>query len=147
MNNKMSIFKTRKSCVNARGIPPTVVLTEGRGGVPHPRCRSRWGVPHPRSRSRWGGTPSQVQMGHPSGPGRGNSCLGLVGVTRSSRSREVPHPWLGYPHLDLAGVTPVWTWLGYPPPPRNGGQTENITSRHPSDAGGNKTLCNLDGKN
>ena len=33
------------------------------------------------------------------------------------------------PYLDLR-------W-GTPPPPRKCGQTENITSRHPSDAGGN----------
>ena len=37
----------------------------------------------------------------------------------------------------------VWTWDGYlprpPPPPRKCGQSENITFRHPSDAGGKNT--------
>ena len=51
-----------------------------------------------------------------------------------------------YPDLDLGPPpTQTWTWdpplpgpgLGTPPPPPKCGQTENITSRHPSDAGGN----------
>ena len=99
-------------------------------------------------------TPSVVLMGEYPIPGEGYPIL--VGGTPSL---VVGYPgvppiwtWPGYPPsgpgwgtpcLDLAGVSPIFTCLGYPHldldrvPPRNGGQTENITSCHPSDVGGN----------
>ena len=97
------------------------------------------GVPHLRYR----GTPSQVRGGTPSRPGQG----GTLGI---------PQTWDGVPpYLDLGwdnplpgpgmGYPPPQTWDGVPPlprpemdtpPSRKCGQTENITSRHPSDAGG-----------
>ena len=63
-----------------------------------------------------------------------------------------PTPILS-PHLELGRgyiYPPAWTWEGgtpmsarwwfpSPPPPRNGGQSENITFRQPSDAGGKLT--------
>ena len=100
------------------------------GSVPHPR--SRWGgypipgqgVPHPRSRSRWGGYPIPGKDGVPHPwPGEYPSLARVPTI----------QTWLGYPHLDLAGVPPclhlagvpppdlagilpVQTWSGYPPP-------------------------------
>ena len=62
---------------------------------------------------------------------------------------------LGPPHLDLVPPSYLYLDLGPPyldlgpplpgpgpgtPPPPKCGQTENITFRHPSDAGGNKTI-------
>ena len=58
-------------------------------------------------------------------------------------------PGMGYPLS--AGWGTSWTWdgvpflsgpeTGYPPTPsRKGGQTENITFPHPSDAGGNEWM-------
>ena len=67
--------------------------------------------------------------------------------------REVPPVWdtprqtrPGYtPRPRLAGVPPVWTWPGYPPPPppHRCGQTENITLPHPSDAVGKDTVSSF----
>ena len=37
------------------------------------------------------------------------------------------------------GTSPTWTWT-WDPPPKRVWQTENITSRHPSDAGGNNYI-------
>ena len=58
------------------------------------------------------GTPSQVWWGG----------------TRTGPGWDTPHP--------------IWTWLGYPPPPRCE-QTENITFPHPSDAVGNNVWACL----
>ena len=43
--------------------------------------------------------------------------------------------WVPPPPGPGPGTPPTWTWTWDPPP--KCGQTENITSRHPSDAGGN----------
>ena len=53
----------------------------------------------------------------------------------------VPHPWYSLPGPEKG--YPLQTWEGVPPvsqmgvPPSNGGQSENITFCHPSDAGSN----------
>ena len=53
----------------------------------------------------------------------------------------VPHPWPGYPRLDLARVPYCLDLAGVPPPNLDlvwtNKQTETITFPHPSDAGGN----------
>ena len=73
------------------------------------------------SPDRGGGTPSSLGQGY----------------TPPSLGWGVPHPDLGW-GTPLSGpgmgYPPVQTWDGGPLPP-NGGQTENITFRHPSDAG------------
>ena len=115
----------------------------GQGGTP---SRAGQGVPHPRYRGypiqTWsGGTPGTppTGMGYPLQPEMG-----------------YPRPGMGYPlPRPRMGCPPIWTWDGVPPyldlgwgtplprpemgyPPCKCGQTENITSRHPSDAGGKK---------
>ena len=49
-----------------------------------------------------------------------------------------PGPGKGYPLAGPGGTPHLDLGRWYPPPPRNGGQSENITFRHPSDAGGNQ---------
>ena len=103
---------------------------------------------------RGGGTPSQVQTGGTpalvrgtwappqSGPGQGTPIWTWPGYPPSGPSQG------NLPHLDLPRVPPIGTWLGYPPiwtcmgypQPHNGGQTEKITSRHPSDASGKNSI-------
>ena len=125
-----NIITTRKSsCVNARGIPtmayqvlhllPQVGYTLA--GVPLARSDGggylRWGTP---------------QQANPPARSDGSTQGGPPAWT-----------WLGYPHLDLAGVPPcldlagippAWIWLGYPPswtwlgyPPFPCGQTDGWT--------------------
>ena len=99
------------------------------GGIPSQVWEGgTWGTPHhldlagvpTTSDLRWG-TPLRPEMGYP------------------------PRPEMGYPPRPGWGTTPTtsdlrWTTpypqpeMGYPSP-RNGGQSENITFRHPSDAG------------
>ena len=96
-------------------------------GVPSPRSG---GLPHPRSRGypptqTWDGVPPSLDLGW-STPyldlGWGTPYLDLGWGT------PLPRPEMGYPlpYQDLRWGTP---------PPHKCGQTENITSRHPSDAG------------
>ena len=84
-------------------------------GVPHlrypPWPDMGWGTPPPWPDLGWG-TPPQPD-------------LGWVPPTSLAR------PWMEYPYLDLGWGTS---------PPRKCEQTENITSRHPSDVGGNEYL-------
>ena len=142
--------KTRKSSsVNARGTPPAayqvlaVLLPNPDlvgGGVPRPRWGGTpsqvRGVPNPKSGGypiqNWsGGTPSQVWEGTPSRPGTGYPL-------------PLPRPGMGYPlYLNLGWGTPYLDLRWGTPPPRNGGQSENITFRHPSDAGGNYSRLNV----
>ena len=107
-----------------------------------------------------GGTPSSL-MGYPqTGPGMGYPLISWMGYLCPDLGWGTPCPDLrwGNPHPDLEwgtpsiqtwdGVTPscldlgwstplppIWTWDGVPRP-HNGGQSESITFRHPSDAGG-----------
>ena len=126
----MRIVKTRLSSRWSKSDVSesvTIHITRKSSCVNERGIPPNWGVkevPHPRSRSRWGVIPSQVQV--------------QTGGIPHPRSR--PHPWLGYPrpdlaglppsgpgwvphhldlvrvphHLDLAGVPPIWTWPGYP---------------------------------
>ena len=117
----------------------------GGGGYP---IQLWWGVPHPvmvagghpqylpPSRPGWGGYPGytptiQTWPGGtlpPSRPGMGYPLPPTI-----QTSDGVP------PYLDLRwGTLPPHLDLGQgTPPPHKCGQSENITSRHPSDAGGN----------
>ena len=132
-NKKVFLLEHKRHTARHVASTPPVVLI--RGGVPHPRSRSRQGVPHPRSRSRWG-------VPHP------RSRWGRVPYTRSRSRQGVPHPrsrqggtpsqvQMGYPGRGIphpSGPGPGWGTL--PLMLLNGGQTENITFRHPSDADG-----------
>ena len=78
-------------------------------------------------------TPLDLGLGTPSPPDLGPGT-------------PLPGPGMGYPlPRPEMGYPPPRPEMGYPlprpemgyPPPRKCGQTENITSRHPSDAGGN----------
>ena len=100
----------------------------------------------------WGDTPSQVQGGTPSqDPRDGVPPWTWDGVPPRPGTGYPPGPGTWYPPrpgtgtpLDLGWVPPYLDlrWgtplprpeMGYPP--RNGGQSENITFRHPLDAGG-----------
>ena len=97
----------QSSCVNARGIPPAawrvlLLLSQpGRGDLIPGLGPDGGGYPIP-------------------GPDGGNPSLARV---------TPPHlgldlGWGTPPHLDLAGVLPIWTWPGYPhsppPPPPSG---------------------------
>ena len=102
-----------------------------------PLARSHGGIQggvHP-SQVWWGGyprwgTPQQGYLPARSDGGYPRQGTPQQGTPQPGLMREVPK-------LDLAGVPPIWTWPGYPPPPRCE-QTENITFSHPSDAVGNK---------
>ena len=61
----------------------------GRGGIPHPADREVYPILGPD-----GGTPSWAQTG---------------GYLIQDQDR-------GYPHQGLDGSTPLWDWIGYPPP-------------------------------
>ena len=101
------------------------------GEVPRvlpPPSTPGWGVPQvPTTIQTWDGVPppSRPEMGYPS--------------PRPEMGYPSPRPGMGYPpdlrlgtlYLDLGWGNPQ-----SPPPPRKCGQTENISSRHPSDAGG-----------
>ena len=133
-------MKTRKSsCVNARGIPPTMwqvlAMSQVRGGTPS----QVWGrgVAHPRSRGYpipgLGGTLSQV-WGYPiPGPG-GYPILGLEGTPSHvqggtlSQVEGVPCPMLGVPCPRSGGYPPSRPGMGYPLPP---GQTWDGVSPRP----------------
>ena len=114
-----------------------------RDGVPpHPRLRyppplghgmgypPRWGTPHPR-------------LGYPPDMGWGTPRHGM-GYPPSKVGLGTPpsQDWIGYP--------PMQGCIGYPPPRLDQvpplpkcGQTENITSCHPLDAGGNQNRQNM----
>ena len=104
-----------------------------REGVPHPVLDG--GVPHPVLDGGGVGTPSSFGWGYSSHPDLGweypRLDLGLG---------TPPHPDLGWvPPLSAGWGTPLSAGWGTPPP--KVGQThtcENVTSRHPSDAGGKK---------
>ena len=108
------------------------------------------GVPH--SILDGGGTPSSLGWGLPHpvlDQGSTPSSLGSEGggvlhpILSWSWMGNPPCPDLGWgtstSHLDPGHGTPPSSRPGirYPPHPRKCGQTENITFRHPSDAGGN----------
>ena len=105
------------------------------------------GVPHHPDLAGGGAVPGWAPPGWATPPHPDLAEGGTLG--RFPLAGVPPHPDLaggtlgghlpgwGTPQSDLAGVPPVWTWPGYPPPHRCG-QTENITFPHPSDAVGNK---------
>ena len=99
----------------------------GLGGVPHADLNGGGGTP---SSPGWGGTPSSTNRGD----------------TPSSFGWGLPHPDLGRgyppcPDLGMGYPPPTRPDLGWGTPSHKCGRTdtcENITSSHPSDAGGNK---------
>ena len=134
------------------------------GGVP--QSSLGWGGGgYPLPRSRLGGA------GGTRFPGSG----GVPPVRKDGGTTPLPGPGKGVPLPGLGmGVLP-WTWEGVPfiqnweggsspqpgpgkgvpstphcqpdgGTPRNGAQSENITFRHPSDAGGNKNAYILKGE-
>ena len=143
--NKKVLLRERKRHT-ARCVASTrCAALSGGGGESGSRSRggTRSQVQGGTQSQVWGGTQSQVQGGYPipglggtpSRPGQGDTP-----------GTPPPRPGMGYsPYLDLGWVPPYLDlgWgtplprprMGYPP--RKCGQTENITSRHPSDAGGN----------
>ena len=96
------------------GYLPTIQTWPG--GIPQvPPTIQTWdGVP-PHPDLGWG-TPIQTCYGVPPHPDLG-------------RGTPTHKPGTGYSPSHKPGT-------GYLPPPRNGGQSENITFRHPSNAGG-----------
>ena len=100
------------------------------GGTPH-HPDLRWGTPQ-----TWDGVPPYLDLGW------GTPHLDLGWDT------PLPRPGMGYPLPDLGWGTPYldlrWdTPLPRPEkeyPPCKYGQSENITSHHPSDAGGKNCL-------
>ena len=121
------------------------------GGVPHPVLVVGGGTlgthHHPDLAGSTLGTcpPSRPGWGDPEVPP----------PSRPGTGYPAPIPGIGYPHSQTCdGVPPTKTWDGVspstqtldrvptPPPPRNGGQSENITIRHPLDADGNKNKLN-----
>ena len=149
------------------GVPPTHhpdLVGGGTPGIPTPTIQT-WsgGLPHPDL--AWGGTLGTPQTGMEYPPtwdgvlpldlGWGTPHLDLGWVPPYldlGWGTPLPRPGMGYPpYLDLRWGTPLprpemgylptqtWDWV---PPPHKCGQTENITSRHPLDAGGNyKVFC------
>ena len=86
--------------VSQSGVPPGQVWLGGggtRGGVPPRRGTT------PARSDRGGVTQGGVP---PAGYPHGQVWQGVP---------EVGYPRQGYPWLDLAGVSPGWTWPGYPP--------------------------------
>ena len=132
------------------------------GGVPSPRSGGYpvpgrgGGLPHPRSGGTlsqvWGGIPFQI-WGVPhlrSGGGTLGTPLprpwdGVPPYLDLGWGTPLPRPEMGYPpYPDLRWGTPLpRPEMGNPPPPRKCGQSENITSRHPSDAGGNDATASF----
>ena len=88
-------------------------------GTPHPDLE--WGYPHADLGP--GGHPHQEGWGYPS-----IGKNGVPPVRKDGGTHPLPSGRMGVPHQ------PDWDT---PPPPGNGGQSDNITFRHSSDAGSN----------
>ena len=121
----VSTLRARKSCVNARGIPPAAYqVLDMLGGVPHPRFGGGTlsqvrGDTLSQVRGR-GDTPSQIQGGvyypilgwggYPI-PGLGGTPIlgqgGPPGTLQPEMGYPLARPGMGYP--------PGQTWDGYPP--------------------------------
>ena len=134
-----------------------LIQTWSRGGYPIQTWLGVPWVPPPSSRSgRWVLYPDLVrgvppEIGYPPDLGWGTPQNLGWGIP--------PRPWMGYPlprhgmgyppdlrwgtphpHLDLGWGNPLPRPDMGSPFPRKCGQTENITSRHPSNTGGNYDL-------
>ena len=129
-------------CCSGKGTPPSWNLTcmWGGGTCPAP--------PYPGIWLGQGGyllcLPSRPGIW----PGQGVTCTTPPGIWPGWGVPSPPHPhpiphctWEGGTLLSGPGkVVPLCQPDGgFPPPPRNGGQSENITFRQPSDAGGKLT--------
>ena len=146
----------KTSYVNASGIPPAPhnrpgpVLGVGERWYPCPGREGRKGeeqYPCPtrgmegRISLSWIGD-GELNGGHPCpGPGGGERKKGTPVLTgERRRGGSVPLSWPGDRGGVREGVDLHLTWSGVLPlslPPLPGGQTENITFPHPSNAGGN----------
>ena len=121
-----------------RGLPRIPAPRHGMGTPPEMGYPPRHGMGYPPEMGyppRHGmGYPTE--MGYPPIQGWGTPPFqGWIGYPPQPRLDRVPP-------LSKAGLgtpPPIQGWIGYPPPPKCG-QTENITSRHPSDAGGNNII-------
>ena len=107
----------------------------GLGGYPIP---GQGGYPIQTWSGGYSGYPPYLDLGWGTplpGPGMGYPPLPRPGIG----CPPLPGPGMGYPpYLDLRWGTPLpRPEMGYPSPHKCG-QTENIASHHPSDAGGNE---------
>ena len=109
-NSSMTCLTTRKSCVNARGIPTAAyqvlhLLSCTRWGTPH------WGIPAPARSDQEGGVPSQ--SGYPPARSDGGGTWGGVppqpGLTGGTRGGVPPAgPGCGTPPPSQCGQTDGW---------------------------------------
>ena len=99
------------------GVPIPNWVPPSRPGQSTPTCPDLVGYPHiqtwpgyPLSGPGRGTFPSGPSQGPLSEPGWATPHPDLAGVPVSGPGQGTPiQTWLGYPHLDLVRVSPIWT--------------------------------------